>query len=130
MSVTVGVGGGAGGSGPSNGGAGGTTSFGPLVSCPGGGGSVAGVVVSGPSNAAGGAGGGVPSGANILVGAPGIAGCWPVIAAIGASSLAIQPPTLLGAYGTGGAQTLKGVSSAARAGSPGGPGFVIVWEYA
>ncbi|GLS03780.1 hypothetical protein GCM10007860_09250 [Chitiniphilus shinanonensis] len=129
VSVTVGAGGMGGSVGTGSGGSGGTSSFGALVSCPGGGGSIAGGAVSGPTNGSGGAGAGAPSGANIL-GVPGVQGCWPVIPAIGAGAMAIQPQTLLGGYGTGAAQNYSGTNSAARAGNFGGQGQVIVWEYA
>lgn len=131
------------------GGAGGTTTFGSFVSCPGGGGAVAGIAVSNstPSVAFGGGPLGVPTGATIttasgIPGSPGFSigggllsgsgGGSPMdrggnsASGVGASTSGI--PAIF-ASGAGGSGACSGQSDIARAGGAGGSGRVIIYEY-
>lgn len=148
VSIAIGAGGAAGASGGGNAGNGGATSFGALMSCPGGsGGKGAGVVdYSTTSILVGGVGGGAPTGANLL-GLPGekAAESWQVsssFACRGASGRSAMS-TAIGqdmfgnsaavagtGYGGGAAGGFTPPSGTAQAGAAGAPGVVIVYEYA
>jgi len=147
VAVTIGAGGtGAAGA---AGGNGGTTSFGALLSCPGGLGAtlvnaLPGYTMAGPS-----AQSGSPSGAN-LIGAPGEAGghgtsngtgsafnisgrgggtrFGPGGAIVGASANGNAPAA--GSYGAGGSGASVNASASTFAGGAGAPGVVVVEEYA
>lgn len=146
VAVTIGIGGtSAAGSAGSNGG---TTSFGALMSCPGGNGAPAGIVVStstvqatAPGNDAS-----FPSGANIFgsTGIPPTGGLCTgsgLLGGNGGSSLLGAGPRGAGSaagaagaaaagYGAGGAGVAIGQSQAAVSGGPGKSGLLVVYEYA
>lgn len=129
-----------------SGGNGGTTSFGALLSCPGGPGAGVGLAVSSAQNfsSVGSPYAAPPSGANISqslgVGKPGVI-ClngWGYLAGSGADSPLGSGGQGLGGseaaragsgYGSGGSGVANDASSAARAGGAGSPGAIIVWEY-
>lgn len=148
VSITVGSAG-AGVSGAS-GNPGGTSSFGALISAPGGnGGPGGGVAAAAPIVTGGGSSSSAPSGANIVsaTGASGnpsfalsngssthggyggasVFGAGGVNSAGNASGGNNAPST---SYGAGGGGTASGQSWAATPGGNGAPGVVIVWEYA
>lgn len=109
---------------------GGTTSFGSLLTVPGGGGSPAGFVGSGVGGSYGGAPGISPTGANI-VGSKGIAGTNSVQTATNVALYApYQTLSALGTYGAGAPGNFVGLSSIGSAGISGQSGVIIVWEYA
>lgn len=138
--ITIGAGGTAGTNAPSNGGSGGTSSFGAHSSATGGGGTAA-INVSGATSA--GAGGTGSGGDLNLTGAggvgPGISNSGIIYAASGAggattlggngaSIAGITTPGLNAVNGSGsGASGSMGTS--AQTGGTGGSGFVIVYEY-
>ncbi len=143
--VTVGAGGTAGTAGAGAGGTGGTTSFGALLSCAGGGGS-GGRGAFAPSNiSVSGGGAALPANGNIvrsrgkdggngftisltdfISGVGGDTPFGPGATAVNAT-YAGQTATTYGS-GAGGAAT--GISAAAQAGGVGGPGVVIIYEFA
>ena len=149
--ITVGAGGTAGTSGGGNGGMGGTSSFGSFLSATGGAASfgATGTGNTGPAIVSGVASGGQGTGGNILnsfgqCGALGIlysttnmtggggggsylSGGGPASTAIGAS-LAV-PGSGGNSYGSGASGVCVTQSGAAIAGSPGGQGIVIIFEY-
>lgn len=130
-----------------SGGNGGTTSFGALLSCPGGPGAGVGLAVSSAQNfsSVGSPYAAPPSGANISqslgVGKPGVI-ClngWGYLAGSGADSPLGSGGQGIGGsgavragsgYGSGGSGVANDASSAAREGGAGAPGVIIVWEYA
>ncbi|WP_143220679.1 MULTISPECIES: hypothetical protein [unclassified Achromobacter] len=143
VAITIGAGGTAAAGAP--GGAGGTTSFGALVTCPGGrGGSIGTQISSGSTNisGAGGLNSTAPSGGNILA-TPGISGQACLISAagsfigaggsnpIGSGGQGYSAPgsATAGTNGGGGSGGLNGVSSAATPGGAGGAGLVVVFEF-
>lgn len=129
------------------GGSGGTTSFGALLSCPGGPGSGGGLAVATAQNfsSVGSPYPSPPSGANINqsigTGKPGVI-ClsgWGYLAGSGADSPLGSGGQGIGGsgsaqtgsgYGSGGSGVANDPNSAARAGGAGAPGVIIVWEYA
>lgn len=142
ITVTIGAGGTGGGAG-ATGNAGGSTSFGAILSATGGGGGVAMGAVSGNAVNDGGSSG-LGSSGNILNLAGGIGGAGLVVggtamrgnmggasrygasAQSGATNTNGEPGLL---YGSGGGCTRNGASQAARAGANGAPGLVIVDVY-
>jgi len=130
VTVTVGAGGSAGGP-TTAGGNGGTTSFGALLSCPGGRGAGTGVLVGAtPVISLGGSGSGSPTGSGILQ----AIGSFASNNALGASwgnATGFLPlrTTPIGA-GLGGSGVYTGASTSAVNGNTGENGCVIVWEYA
>lgn len=150
-SITIGSAGAAGGSGGS-GGTGGTTSFGALVSCPGG--------IGGPGSASS-AGVGLTtgsiaataactiSGATTIISVPGQGGSYAFILnagtqtisgagansmlGTGGASVAISNTASAGTpgqgYGSGASGAAASQSQATQAGAAGRPGVVIVWEF-
>lgn len=143
--VTVGQGGAAPAAGSNNGNMGGTTSFGSLLSCPGGTYGYTGTVASSAGlSASNGGNGPVPTGANIVgfggeAGANGVTlnGTFALAGKGGDNPLGIggHYPTGGGArsgsgYGSGSSGVNANYSSAASAGLAGQPGIVIVYEYA
>lgn len=143
--ITVGIAGAAG-SIASSGASGGTSSFGALVSAPGGGASPWIDLVSPGGNGLyfGGTPGAVASGGNIVncagtSGAPGISVAGPTLAGHGASSPlgaggtgnSFGGPTSVGTgYGAGGGGVANAPNQPGRSGSAGAPGAVIIYEYA
>lgn len=146
--VTIGAAGTAGASGANAGGTGGTTSFGSLISCPGGSGSPAGTINAGyvflPS-IFGAAAPTITSGTTLASLAPTV-GSVNVAAASGGVGVAgsgantplgvggigaTQGPGNSGTgYGVGAGGAYAGSGSAAQTGAAGTPGVVIVYEYA
>lgn len=130
-----------------NGGNGGTTSFGALLSCPGGEGSGAGIAVSSAQNfsAVSQPLPSPPSGANLFThlgfAKPGVL-ClngWGYFAGSGGDTLLGSGGQGFGGsfaaqngsgYGSGGGGVANDASQAAKAGGKGAPGVIIVWEYA
>ncbi|WP_025123751.1 MULTISPECIES: hypothetical protein [unclassified Serratia (in: enterobacteria)] len=128
------------------GGAGGSTSFGSLLICPGGAGGGARGPVAPPIGLGGAAASGSPAtGANIVSvgGSPGEAGFAVstviVVSGLGGNSFFGGPTArnVVGAspaaaynYGAGGTGAFTGELTSAIAGGVGGKGVVIVWEYA
>lgn len=147
QTITIGAGGASGGAGAS-GGSGGTTSFGTLMSCPGGGGCAASGAATAPFSSSFGAIGAAPTGANIVSaqGAPGgvavVLGGGGALSGPGAGSpllggggggpamTAGSNGTAANGYGAGGSGSCGAVSDIARAGAAGKGGIVIVWEFA
>lgn len=131
VTVTVGAAGAQGAAGSNAGGTGGTTSFGALMSCPGGVGGAAGVVSSYfPNNTGITAQTAPPSGANI-VGSVGAGGSQGMITGTGIANGLQATMSVMGyTYGRGAAGGYSPPSSAAIAGNQGGAGIVIVKEYA
>lgn len=144
VTVTVGAAGVS--SAASNGSNGGTTSFGALLSCPGGrGGSIGGTVSASSTNisGAGGPNSTAPTGAN-LVSMPGSSGQPCIISQAGSfvgpggsgpissggQGYASPGGGSAGVTGGGGSGGLNGISSGSTAGSSGGAGLVIVYEFA
>lgn len=144
VTVTIGAGGAAPAAGANNGNVGGTSSFGALMSCPGGTAGLAGIASN--STVFGGGGGGnstPPSGTNIvgLAGASGHHGI--LLSGIAASGFGGSNPlgtgghsaTANGArppfgYGSGSSGATTQNSNPAQPGVAGAAGAVIVWEYA
>lgn len=126
-----------------NGGPGGTTSVGSLISCPGGGGGIRLGPAAAPL-ATGSPGGGTPTGGN-LISAAGQAGfsCFAAsntifLAGQGGSSMLGGGGTLntggsngvsSPSRGAGGGGAAQGVSGAALSGGAGGAGQVVIWEF-
>lgn len=150
--ITIGAGGTAAAAGANNGGNGGTTSFGALMSCPGGLGGMAGVAATPPFiNGATPASGALPSGANLAAtsGQPGsyglslntgtgpsggsnLAGGFGGSSQYGAGGHA---PNGTGSrqgygYGSGSSGASNAISSGAQPSIAGRPGILIVYEYA
>jgi hypothetical protein len=130
-----------------NGGTGGTTSFGALLSAPGGPGGGAGTTISSSSAGVSGAGSGntsMPSGGNVvaLEGQSGGTGVIFLVSSYsgfggsspngtgGASKFSVGAGLAGSGYGAGGSGALNGISSSATAGGNGSPGVAIVWEFA
>jgi hypothetical protein len=146
VTATIGPVGAAGAAGSNAGGAGGTTSFGAIISCPGGGGGAAGVIISAAptAGALAGAGGATPtvSSGTVLMSAKGQYGTPGldlvlstfIIWGFGGSSFlgigSVFAGTTGSGYGWGAVGSFNTQSTAASAGAPGGPGVVIVYEYA
>ena len=145
VTVTTGDGGAGGTAGANNGTTGSSSSFGALVSATGGGGGLGAAATTPsaqPSN--GGAGGAGSSGDFNVTGGAGWYGLTlntthSTTGGNGGSSFlgggALGPSasaagTAAGNYGGGGSGAANLTSQAARAGGKGGPGIVIVWEYA
>lgn len=128
--VTVGEAGAAGASGNTTGGTGGTTSFGAHCSATGGGGSTGatGAAASSAPGAKGAATGGdinLPGGISIYARAYCISNNSLQMPAPGGSSFFGNAPN----FGGGANGAISTVSNAAKAGSAGGPGIVIIEEY-
>lgn len=131
ISVTIGMGGTIMGGGSGNGGDGGTTLFGTLLSCPGGKGSRAGTAKTPPFNEGAAQPSAVPSGSGILISSKGPYSPWPTVIALGmGSNFANSITSPLGGFGLGGDGVANNVSAAAQNGQAGASGCVIVWEYA
>ena len=117
-----------------NGGAGGTSSFGSLVSCGGGGGGVAGTVYNGPAISAGGAPSALLTGANINQAQGDIGHYGAALSASGPAGGGLGSASRLGAgsgsSGSYGLTSAPGVYATPAAGNAGCNGIVIVWEYA
>jgi len=130
VTVTVGAGGSAGGP-TTAGGNGGTTSFGALLSCPGGRGAGTGVLVGAtPVISLGGSGSGSPTGSGILQAIGSFASNNALGAAWGnATGFLPLQTTPIGA-GLGASGVYTGASASAVNGNTGENGCVIVWEYA
>ena len=145
--VTVGVGGTAGAAGLNNGGAGGTTSLGALMTCGAGNGSIATAAGAAPIIVGAGVSTTTASGVNLYgtQGGPGGTGfMFAASAGVGGNGGAngagwpgpvgatIGSPGNSGAasYGVGASGGAQGNSGGALAGAPGGAGFVAVFEYA
>ncbi|MBB6320600.1 hypothetical protein [Paraburkholderia tropica] len=146
--VTVGAAGSAGAAGANAGGTGGTTSFGSLISCPGGSGSPAGSTNSGyvflPS-VFGAAAATITGGTTLASLAPAV-GSVNVAAAsggVGVAGSGANTPLGIGGigatqgpgnagngYGVGAGGSYAGTGTAAQAGAAGTPGVVIIYEYA
>lgn len=130
--ITVGAGGVAGAAGANPGGAGGSSSFGGLLSAPGGIAGPAGIsTTTFPANSGYAVATAAPSGANIES-SPGAPGSQVLMGSFNYGN-GFNAPTLskFGAGpGSGAPGTYQGQSLAASAGKVGQPGIVIVWEYA
>lgn len=145
VTVTIGAAGTAGTSTPGNGGTGGTSSFGTLISCPGGNGSAAAGAVTGPvmipatGNTAAPT---ITGAAQIMASVPGSGGTYGVIVQA-TSSTAQGGSGGSNPLGTGGASGVsasgkgagaggmsQGASGAAQAGQAGAIGVCIIYEYA
>ena len=133
VTVTVGAGGIAGAVGATPGGVGGTSSFGALLSCPGGQpAAVASAISSWPLSGGYGASSGSPVGANICS-AVGRGSPQFLCVSSGAANGFTEPTPSPGfgvSYGSGAQGVFSTPSSAAQAGYPGQQGIVIVEEYA
>ncbi len=129
LAVTVGAGGVAGTGAPSNGGNGGTSSFGALLSCPGGLGSSMNSYSGVPVNSVGGGTSSAPVGAN-MISSRGTFGAWAMMVSLGVASTNGQPNTVLGAYGVGAQGKWNPAYGGVQGGTAGEPGLVIVWEFA
>lgn len=150
VTVTIGAAGTAATAGANTGGSGGTTSFGALVSCPGGGGGAGSSNSTTAQVTTAGAGGAAPtiSGGTVFVTTMGQTGGQGLVAANGeiggpgASSLmgAGGGPTISsgatsstgnagGGNGAGGGGGSAGSTGAAAAGGAGSQGVVVVWEF-
>jgi hypothetical protein len=151
ITVTIGAAGAGASAGANNGGTGGTTSFGALISCPGGGGGGGSANVNVADVTGGGAAGGTPtvSGGTTIstnsgtVGDQGWATANGELGGRGASSIPLgaggNPTLVSGASsstggagtgsGSGGGGGSSGSSGAAAAGGAGASGRVIVYEY-
>lgn len=131
--VTIGAGGvvNGGGGGGGNGGDGGATTFGALLTCPGGKGSLVGTAKSAPFNQGAAQPSAAPTGSGIIISAKGPYSTWPTVVALGQGSNFINSiPAQMGSYGLGGDGVVSDVSVAAKSGIAGAAGCVIVWEYA
>lgn len=130
VAVTIGAGGvgvvgGAGGNG-------GATSFGALLSCPGGPGGLAGAVSSGPITANSGASSSGPSGSGIILSGIGNAAITALQATGGVATVPNRQPSVIGGatFGYGGQGIAQGsVSQPAVSGINGGPGIMIIYEF-
>lgn len=130
VSVTIGAGGTVMGGGGGAGGDAGKTSFGSLLNCPGGKGSLAGQPGTPPFNEGAAQPSESPTGSGIIIAKNGMYSSWPTVVGLGmASNFANVTPSLLGEYGLGGDGIASGVSALAVNGKAGNPGVVIVWEY-
>ncbi|MDM3283485.1 hypothetical protein OGV51_03140, partial [Citrobacter sp. Cf042] len=119
------------GGGGGNGGNGGTTTFGSLLTCPGGSGSGVGIAMTPPFNTGAAQPSGSPSGIGIIFSNKGPFSPWPTVVATGmASNFANSIVPEMGSYGMGGDGVAIDVSSAAKSGNAGASGCVIIWEYA
>lgn len=147
--LTIGSGGVAG-TAAGNGGNGGATSFGSLLSCPGGVGGIAnGVVGSGGNwHQLGGAGGSIPTGTALLalpgdaaepvwtagsLGFRGRSGASPLgtsIASKPSTGDGIDATVAANGYGVGGMGAFSGPNDAARVGGKGSDGVIFVYEFA
>lgn len=131
LSYIVGAAGAAGAAGGGTGGTGGSTTFGSSLTAGGGQGAVCNGNIT--NGAAGSGVGGAATGGNILNIAGGGSGAqsW-VISSAGMIVTASANPSSYGGftYGYGGAGIGSGGGSAAVAGITGGPGVIVVWEYA
>ncbi|WP_176080808.1 hypothetical protein [Paraburkholderia tropica] len=146
--VTIGAAGTGGAAGANGGGAGGTTSFGSLISCPGGSGSPAGTINSGYvflASTFGAAAATITGGTTLTSLAPAV-GSVNVAAAsggIGVAGSGANTPLGIGGigatqgpgnsgtgYGVGAGGAYAGTGTAAQAGAAGMPGVVLVYEYA
>lgn len=131
VSVTIGAGGTVAGGGAGSGGDGGATSFGSLLTCPAGKGSLAGSAKTPPFNEGAAQPSGAPSGTGILISNKGPYSTWPTVVALGSASNFINAiGSQLGSYGLGGDGIAANVSESAKNGVAGNSGCVIVWEYA
>ena len=130
VSVTIGAGGTAGTT-STAGGTGGTTSFGALLTCPGGGGSPFGSVSATQNNASGGASPSAPSGSGILyTQILQVNGAIQASTNIVAGLFAIASTMPGSSRGQGANGVFVASSSAAAPGVAGTGGAVVVWEYA
>lgn len=146
VAVSIGAAGAAGAAGANSGGSGGPTSFGALISCPGGNGGGGGVVVGGPAATLPASGTAAPtisgSAPTILSigGQSGTTGCIVsptasvLIAGVGGDTPfgqgAVVGSAPAGSYGIGAPSRTAGISTGNQAGFAGGAGVVMVYEYA
>jgi hypothetical protein len=152
VTLTIGAGGTVAASSGVNGTAGGTTSLGALISCPGGGfGPWQGVIAFSGNwvQYSGGSGGGAPTGGNILslpgvsadlstlagnLGKVGKSGANPLGLPVGenyAGQIAgVSATVAANGYGVGGTGGFSGPTGVALAGGAGSPGVIIIYEYA
>jgi len=144
VNVTVGAGGTAGGAGATTGGTGGSSSFGAIISCTGGGGGPLGDIR--PNTAMGGTttapGGGATGGDINTVGQCSQTSLFQgttVIAGVAGSCMYGSSPIAYGVsangeagngFGSGGTAGVSTPSSTAHSGGAGAKGLVFVWEYA
>lgn len=147
-SVTVTIGAGGAGASAAVGGSGGTSSFGALMSCPGGtGGAAGGAFNTGAVSASAGGSGGAAVGATL--GTPGATGaaCLTLAAASaiggggaagrfgsggqpnGANGSAAVPGAAATGFGAGGGGAVGVSSGSATAGGAGSPGVCLIWEF-
>lgn len=133
ITVTIGAGGvvNGGGGGGGNGGDGGATTFGSLLTCPGGKGSVVGAPIVPPVNVNIPAAAADATGTGIIFSAKGLLPAVPLVVSLGNAinfaNLMLSP---LGSFGQGGDGRASNTSAAAQNGNAGAPGCVIIWEYA
>lgn len=131
VAVSIGTGGIVNGNGGGNGGNGGATTFGSLMTCPGGNGSTVGIANAPPFNAGAAQPSGSPSGSGIIFSNKGPYSPWPTVVALGmGSNFANCIVPELGSYGMGGDGVVSDASSAAKSGNAGTSGCVVIWEYA
>lgn len=142
--VTVGAKGAGGAAGANNGSAGGSSSFGALVTAPGGPGSQGGAAAAPPAAGISGAASAAPTGGNIYQNI-GAAASSSLLAGLSAPIFGPGASTKFGCgqrgnsssatvnavgFGVGGGGCVNGISTAAQIGADGSGGIVIVWEYA
>lgn len=132
VAVTIGAAGVGGSSAPGPGGNGGTTSFGALLSCPGGPGGPTGAVSTGVTNTATGGYASSPSGTGVISTSVGSLPSNAIQVTAGyATGTVAAPSSMPGTTrGQGGNGMYNGLSQAATAGTAGQAGLVIVYEYA
>lgn len=145
VTVTIGAGGAPAAAGGNPGNAGGTTSFGTYLSCPGGSPSAGFAAAAPPFSSGGGSGGTGPAGANILgtPGSPGTSSCMlstsagfsgaggsSPFGAGGVSRASTSAGAAAAGYGAGGGGALQSPSGAGLSGGAGGNGIIIIEEYA
>lgn len=145
VSCTIGAGGLPAAAGGNPGNSGGTTSFGPYLSCPGGTASVGVAAGSAPQVSVSGAYGATPTGANIIS-MPGKTGSNAVMISLSSGFSGAGGDSMFGVggysraltsasgvtgvgYGAGGGGALASPSSAGLQGGAGVQGVIIVWEY-
>lgn len=130
IQVNIGVGGAPNGQGGGNGGHGGQTTFGSLLTCPGGKGSAVGTAKAPPFNQGAASPSGLPTGSSLLYGASSPYSPWPVAVQIGQSTnFTNSIQSMLGGYGMGGDGLASDPNEATKSGNAGKAGAVIVWEY-
>ncbi len=130
ISVTIGSGGTVAGGGAGGGGDGGTTSFGSLLVCPGGKGSLAGTAKTPPFNEGAAQPSSPPTGTGILISNKGPYSPWPTVVGLGMhSNFANSISSPLGGYGLGADGVASNTSESAKNGVAGNSGVVVIWEY-